>query len=124
VPTKNEGQTEPIELTAPAVADRLRAGEPITLLDVREPAERAFAAIPAPASVGDLFIPMAEIPSRIPEIREALAHGPLIVYCHHGVRSMMVAQWLASQGLTGAINLAGGIDAWSVEVEPSVPRYR
>lgn len=116
--------TEPIELTAPAVADRLRAGDPITLLDVREPAERAFAAIPIPPSAGDLFIPMAEIPSRLPEIREALARGPVIVYCHHGVRSMMVAQWLAAQGLDGAINLAGGIDAWSVEVDAAVPRYR
>jgi len=123
VPTKNEGQTEPIELTAPAVADRLRAGEPITLLDVREPAERAFAAIPVPPSAADLFIPMADVPSRTPEIREAIARGPLIVYCHHGVRSMMVAQWLAAQGLAGAINLAGGIDAWSVEVDSAVPRY-
>jgi len=124
VPTNGNHPSEPIELTAPAVADRLRAGDPITLLDVREPAERAFAAIPAPSSSGDLFIPMGEAPSRIDEIREALARGPVIVYCHHGVRSMMVAQWLAAQGLDGAINLAGGIDAWSVEVDPTVPRYR
>lgn len=124
MPTGDNPPSEPIELPAPAVADRLRAGAPLTLLDVREPPERALAAIPAPPHVVDLFIPMGEIPSHLNEIREALARGPLIVYCHHGVRSMMVARWLAAQGLEGAINLGGGIDAWSVEVDSGVERYR
>jgi len=124
MPTGETHPSEPIELPAPAVADRLRAGDPITLLDVREPPERALAAIPVPSPGGDLFIPMGEVPARLPEIRQALSRGPLVIYCHHGVRSLMVAQWLAAQGLPGAINLAGGIDAWSVEVDPSVPRYR
>lgn len=123
MPTDHEPRENPIELTVGAIRDQLEAGEPITLLDVREPAERAFSVIPAPASAGDLFIPMREIPSRIGEIQEALARGPLVVYCHHGVRSMTVARWLAAQGLSGIVNLGGGIDAWSVEVDPRVPRY-
>ena len=48
--------------------------------------------------------------------RRPLARGPLVVYCHHGVRSRAVAEWLAERGLTGILNLQGGIDAWSREV--------
>jgi len=119
----NQAPEPIVELSPATLRDRLAAGEAITLLDVREPDERAFSAIPAPATAGDLFIPMREVPSRLDAIREALGRGPVVAYCHHGVRSMMVAQWLAAQGLDGAINLAGGIDAWSVEVDPSVTRY-
>ncbi|APW59610.1 rhodanese-like domain-containing protein [Paludisphaera borealis] len=113
----------PSELAARAIRDQLAAGAPVALLDVREPAERAFASIPVPEGVVDLFVPMREVSTRLDEIREALAHGPLVVYCHHGVRSMAVARWLAAQGLGPIVNLGGGIDAWSIEVDPGVPRY-
>ncbi|OJW24589.1 MAG: hypothetical protein BGO49_05975 [Planctomycetales bacterium 71-10] len=109
-----------VELDPRALRVRLDAGEAITLLDVREPDERAYAAIPAPA---DLFIPMREVPGRADEVREALARGPIVAYCHHGVRSMNVAAWLAANGLPGVLNLRGGIDAWSMVVDPAVPRY-
>lgn len=109
-----------VELDPRTLRDRLDGGEPITLLDVREPDERAFAAIPAAA---DLFIPMREIPDRLDAIRDALARGPVVVYCHHGARSLHVARWLAAHGLPGVLNLQGGVDAWSVAVDPAVPRY-
>ncbi|MDG3004194.1 rhodanese-like domain-containing protein [Paludisphaera mucosa] len=112
-----------VELTARTLRERLDAGEPITLLDVRETHERAFAAIAAPASAGDLFIPMRTVPARLDAIREALDRGPVVAYCHHGVRSMMVARWLADRGLAGVLNLEGGIDAWSINVDPDVRRY-
>jgi rhodanese-related sulfurtransferase len=99
------------------------AGTILTLLDVREPRERAFCTIAASPNVRDLHIPMREVPSHLEELDEAVARGPLVVYCHHGVRSMAVAVWLADRGLTGIVNLQGGIDAWSREVDSSVPQY-
>jgi rhodanese-related sulfurtransferase len=102
---------------------RLDAREPLTLLDVREPKERDFCAIAALAPAGDLHIPMREVPGRLVDIRAALARGPLVVYCHHGVRSMAVAEWLADRQPGTILNLRGGIDAWSAEVDPTLPRY-
>jgi rhodanese-related sulfurtransferase len=110
-----------LELDVTTLRDRLNAGEPITLLDVREPAEREAARLPAAAD-RDLFIPMREVPGRLEAVREALAKGPVVAYCHHGVRSMDVARWLAANGLPGVLNLQGGVDAWSIAVDPSVPR--
>jgi rhodanese-related sulfurtransferase len=103
----------------------LDARSPLVLLDVREPFERALAAIPASDPAIDLFFPLREIPERLDEIGAALARcaGPLIVYCHHGVRSEMVAGWLASRGLRDVRNLDGGIDAYSQQADPGVPRY-
>jgi rhodanese-related sulfurtransferase len=118
-----ESYENPSELVARAIRDRFAAGAPLALLDVREPAERAFASIPVPEGVVDLFVPMREVSARVDEIRDALAHGPIVVYCHHGVRSMAVARWLVTQGLGPIVNLGGGIDAWSIEVDPAVPRY-
>lgn len=115
-----------VEPLGPAeLRSRLSAGGPLTLLDVREPAERAFCAIPAPAGVRDLHVPMSEIPASLDAIRAAAsaAGGPLVVYCHHGVRSLMAGRWLAARGLGGIFNLDGGIDAYSLEADPDVPRY-
>jgi rhodanese-related sulfurtransferase len=66
---------------------------------------------------------MREIVARIDEIEAALSRGPMVVYCHHGVRSLAVAEWLAQRQPGQVFNLKGGIEAWSVEVDPSVPRY-
>lgn len=121
--SERETAENPSELAAREIRDQLAAGASMAFLDVREPAERSYASIPVPEGVVDLFVPMREVSSRLDEIRTALAYGPMVVYCHHGVRSMAVARWLAAQGLGPIVNLRGGIDAWSIELDPSVPRY-
>jgi rhodanese-related sulfurtransferase len=111
-------------LTAIDLRSYLSSGSPVTLLDVREPFERAYCVIAVPpTTVQDLFIPMGQIPERFDEIRETSDESPLVVYCHHGVRSMAVARWLAARGCATVYNLEGGIDAWSIEADPTVPRY-
>jgi rhodanese-related sulfurtransferase len=98
-------------------------GASLTLLDVREDDERNFCAIDAPENATDLHIPMGSIQETYDQIREAAETGPVVVYCHHGMRSMTVARWLAGRGITGLYNLEGGIDAWSQGVDPTVRRY-
>jgi len=89
------------------------------LLDVREPWEVATAAMP-----GITAIPMSQIPARVDEISEAAAPAvPVVAICHHGARSMQVALFLESRGIGPLHNLTGGINAWSTQVDPSVPRY-
>lgn len=102
---------------------RLEGGESIAVLDVREDKERAYCAISLPESTPDLHIPIGHVPARFDELSEGGGRGLLVVYCHHGVRSMAVAEWLVRNGLTSIANLEGGIDAWSQQVDPSVPRY-
>ena len=86
------------------------------LIDVREPWEFATAHIE-----GSVPIPMGDVPSRAHQ--ELDPEEPLVVVCHHGVRSMNVTVWLRNQGFENAQSLRGGIDAWSVEVDPKVARY-
>ena len=94
---------------------RRDAAEPHVLLDVREPDELAIASLP-----GATAIPMSEIAGRYAE----LPHGvPIVVMCHGGVRSDRVTRFLNANGYPNAINLAGGIDAWSQAVDAGVPRY-
>jgi rhodanese-related sulfurtransferase len=110
------GSIEPADLKI-----RIESGERFTLIDVREDDERAYCAIKTPDPVDDLHIPMNQIPARFDEI--AAASVPLVIYCHHGVRSMVVAQWLAKRDVAGVWNLEGGIDAWSLKADRGVPRY-
>lgn len=110
-------------LTTAGLKAWLDQGDPIVLLDVREPEERAFCAIGGFATAADLHIPMNEIPGRLLEIRTAAEGKTLVVYCHHGVRSLAVAQWLAGQGVRDVANLDGGIDVWAALIDPEVPRY-
>jgi rhodanese-related sulfurtransferase len=105
------------------LAERLARGDPLTLLDVREPVERTFCSITVPDRVPDLHVPVGDVPMHLDMIRTAAGEGTVVVYCHHGVRSRMVADWLRVQGISGLLNLAGGIDAWSTEVDPQTPRY-
>ncbi|MCI4372714.1 MAG: sulfurtransferase [Thermoplasmata archaeon] len=105
------------ELPPSDVAARLRA-EPGTLLllDVREPWERDLAVIEP-----SVHIPMNEIADRYTELPN---DREIVVYCHGGTRSSMVAGYLEHNGFSHVSNLAGGIEAWSVDVDPKVPRYR
>jgi rhodanese-related sulfurtransferase len=86
------------------------------LLDVRQPEENAFCHLP-----GSVLIPLGELMGRVQEIDPG--ESLVVVYCHHGVRSMSGAAILAHAGITNVASLAGGIDRWSQVVDPSVPRY-
>lgn len=103
------------EISVAELRRRHDAGERLVLLDVREPDEIETASIPWATT-----IPMGQIPARMDELPR---DEPLVVMCHHGGRSERVAQFLEANGYADAINLAGGIDAWSVSVDPAVPRY-
>lgn len=89
------------------------------LLDVREPWEVELAAISLPG-VAAKNMPMGTIPERMSELAPAQS---IVCICHHGVRSLQVVAFLERHGFKSVYNLAGGIDAWSVEVDPTVPRY-
>jgi rhodanese-related sulfurtransferase len=103
-------QTSVIELR------RLRdTGGAHTLLDVREEWELAAASLP-----GCLHIPLNEIPVRLKELD---VNSAIIVMCHAGGRSQMVADFLLAQGFSRVSNLRGGIDAWSHEIDAAVPKY-
>ena len=111
------------EISPRALFERLAREKPTALLDVREPLERDRSAITVAAGTVDLYIPMNQVPAHLEEIRNVASRAMLVVYCHHGVRSLIVAEWLAGQGLESVHNLSGGIDAWSREVDPKVPLY-
>lgn len=103
---------------SPEEIDRwLRTPTPPLLLDVRYPEEHALAALP-----GSVLIPLHELPQRWREI-EKWQDRPIVAYCHHGIRSRHAAGFLKQCGFTAVENLDGGIDAWSTDVDPSVPRY-
>ena len=99
---------------------RLDAGEYLILVDIRENFEREINRIPTKGD--DYHIPMGQIPTSLDRLVELAKSGPLVIYCHHGVRSMTVAHWLTYQGVTNLVNLDGGIDAYS-NIDSSVPRY-
>jgi rhodanese-related sulfurtransferase len=89
------------------------------LLDVREPWELEQAVIRLPGAAFR-HIPMGLVPHHLAELDRA---QPIVCLCHHGVRSQHVAAFLSRQGYAQVYNLAGGIDAWSTDVDPAVPRY-
>ena len=93
------------------------------VLDVREPWELQTASV-KPDGFTLVHIPMREIPARVAELQQA--HGtaqPIACLCHHGMRSQQVANYLTQSGFTEVVNLQGGIDAWSQQLDPSVPKY-
>lgn len=96
-----------------ALIDR---GEPVYLVDVRQPWEHERAALP-----GSVLVPLDRLAEEHDEI--APPEGALVVaYCHHGIRSLNAAAMLERIGWS-VVSLAGGIDAWSLEIDPTVPRY-
>lgn len=107
------------------LAHALNAVEPsefgnAVLLDVREPWEFETAHI-----ARSVNIPMSTLVARIDEVRalQPSADTPVVLICHHGIRSLQCARYLASQGIERLINLTGGIDAWSTQIDPTVPSY-
>lgn len=113
LPANPGWETTPLE-----VKRRLDAGEKLQLIDVREPLEFQLTRID-----GAELVPIGTIPAQLQKLEAASDEGPLIVFCHHGVRSLQVVHWLREQGLAKCQSMAGGIDRWSVEVDASVPRY-
>ena len=102
-------------ITVRELKDRLDKGDKVFLLDVREPHEYSMAKIE-----GSVLLPLGELPVSL----EKLDRGAEIVaLCHKGMRSADAVGFLLQQGFTSVKNLVGGIDAWSVEIDSSVPRY-
>lgn len=104
-----------IEIAPREVQQLLAGGEEFLLVDVREPWEHDAARID-----GSVLIPLREIPGYLSRLASA---GPIVLYCHHGIRSLDAAAWLRSQGIGSARSMAGGIERWSMEVDPRVPHY-
>ena len=111
--------TEPtleFEISSGQVKSLQKRGEPLTILDVREPWEWDTARIE-----GSKHIPMGDIPARVHQELDPDDH--IIVVCHHGVRSLTVTNWLRQQGFEKAQSMRGGIDGWARTVDPKVPSY-
>ena len=104
------------EITPEALKQLLDQPNPPLLLDVREPWEVATAAFP-----GAKLLPMNDVPARANA--ELDPDAPLVVLCHHGVRSLSVTMWLRNQGFDHVQSLIGGVDGWSRAIDPTVPRY-
>jgi rhodanese-related sulfurtransferase len=112
-------KSESLEIS-PQQLRRLATGpaNSLAIVDVRTDAERAIATLPDTP-----HIPMDQTESRLDEYRSLAENADLVILCHHGVRSLAVARWLRAQGLERAWSLAGGLDRWSLEIDPSIPRY-
>lgn len=108
----------PFEITPQEVQRRLHSGEKLALIDVREPGEFQLAGIR-----GAELIPMRTVPAELSRLEAQTDETPLIVFCHHGVRSLNVVHWLREHGVDACQSMAGGIDRWSLEIDPAVPRY-
>jgi rhodanese-related sulfurtransferase len=104
-----------IEIAPCEVKDLISREDDFLLVDVRERWEFDKSHIE-----GATLISMGEIPANLPKLEAA---GNVVLYCHHGIRSLDAAAWLRSNGVEGARSMAGGIDRWSREVDPQVPRY-
>jgi rhodanese-related sulfurtransferase len=108
----------PPEISPADVQKRIDAGEKLFLIDVREPHEFAIAKIE-----GAVLIPMRQIPGELQTLEARADEGTLMVFCHHGMRSLNVVNWLRNQGVEACQSISGGIDLWSSTVDPSIPRY-
>lgn len=109
-----------IKMTGPEIevtelADCIKSAGPLTLIDVREPHERAICNI-----AGSELIAMGTLPQRLDELRDK---PNVVLYCHTGVRSLQAVRFLDSAGIEGSRSLRGGIDAWSRQIDPTVPQY-
>lgn len=106
-----------MEVDCQTVKQRLDEGQEFLFLDVREPDEHALVALD-----GATLIPMSELQERASEL-EPYKDQEIVVFCHHGGRSLHVAMWLAQQGYKNVTSMRGGIDDWAVSIDTSKPRY-
>lgn len=104
-----------MQIISPSDLQPLLARGAVTLLDVRLPEEIETASLP-----GAVAIPLHELPQRFGELA---SDKPVVAMCHHGVRSQTAARFLERNGYTEVLSLDGGIDAWSTQVDATVPRY-
>ncbi|SFQ19789.1 rhodanese-like domain-containing protein [Hymenobacter arizonensis] len=105
-----------LEISAEELHHRLQAGDDLQLVDVRQPEEFDYCHLP-----GSMLLPLDEVPRRADEIR---ADGPVVLICHHGVRSAQALGYLRHRlGRTNLLNLRGGVAAWAAQVDPAFPRY-
>ncbi len=105
-----------LQITAKEVSERIARGDNLLLVDVRESWEYDLCKIP-----GARLIPLGTIPANLNTLLDV--DDEVICYCHHGMRSLDAAVWLRQQGVESAKSMAGGIERWSAEIDPSVPRY-
>lgn len=106
-----------LEIDCVSVKQLLDQNADFVLLDCREPMEHDLGTID-----GAMLLPMSELVDRREELSDQ-AEQQIVVYCHHGMRSLQVAQWLRQQGFSRAQSMAGGIDRWSLEIDPGLTRY-
>jgi sulfur-carrier protein adenylyltransferase/sulfurtransferase len=110
-----DGAWEGLEVEPEDLRRWQEEGREMQLIDVRQPVEHGIVHLS-----GALLVPLPQLPARVGELDPA---RPVVVYCHHGPRSLHATQWLRAQGFRRALSLAGGIDAWSRVVDPTLPRY-
>lgn len=107
----------PLEVSVQEARELLQSAQPPRLVDVREADEFTFCKID-----GGEFLPLSafvrDFAGKLPDKSEAI-----LLYCHHGMRSLRAAEYLSGQGYTNAKSVAGGIDQWSRDIDPAVPRY-
>ncbi len=109
---------ETLELTPHELQARLNEGDHVVVIDVREPDEVAISQLP-----GSVLIPMQSVPGEFQRLEALADESDLAILCHHGVRSLNVVAWLRQRGIENCFSVAGGIDRWSTEINPGVPRY-
>ena len=107
--------TPPKEVTVQDVAELIRSDSPPRLVDVREPAEFELVHLEGGELLTETLV--QEILTQWPK------ETPIVCYCHHGIRSAQAAMYLTSRGFKDVATMRGGIDAWSLEIDPSLPRY-
>lgn len=107
--------SDDLQIEPRVLAERLARGARPLVIDVREPWEHEICRLD-----GARLIPLGELPTRYQELLDA---DEVVLYCHHGIRSLDAAAWLRQQGVEGAKSLSGGIDRWAQEIDPEVPRY-
>ncbi len=107
-----------LEMTPQEVQSLQNENKPFVLIDVREPNEWAISRLE-----GATLLPMNTVPANLQTIETQADENPLVVYCHHGVRSLHVVAWLREHGVENCWSMSGGIDRWSREIDSSVPLY-
>jgi rhodanese-related sulfurtransferase len=105
----------PLQIDPASLEKMRKENQDVMVLDVREPWEAAICAI-----TGSVNVPLSTLPQNLNRLP---SEGPLVVLCHHGMRSMQAVAWLRQNGFENATNLQGGIDAWARQIELSMATY-